>query len=95
MSARDAYVKKLKAQLDEWNAEISKLEAKAKKPMADARDTYETQLKDLRRGRDALYQQMTTIQKASETAWDHLREGADRAWKAMEDSLRKAWSEFK
>ena len=26
---RDAYVQKLKAQLDEWNADINKLEAKS------------------------------------------------------------------
>ena len=95
MNPRDAYVKKLKAQLAQWNADISKLEAMAKRPLADAKENYDAQLKSLRRGRDALYQQMTTIQKSGEASWDHLREGADKAWKAMEESFRKAWSDFK
>lgn len=30
MSTRDEYVQKLKAQLDEWNAELSTWEAKAR-----------------------------------------------------------------
>jgi predicted nucleic acid-binding Zn-ribbon protein len=95
MGPRDTYVKKLKAQLDQWNADISKLEAKAKKPLAEAKETYETQLRGLRQRRDMLHQQMLAIQKASELAWDHLREGTDKAWKAMEESFRKVWSDFK
>ena len=95
MTSRDAYVKKLKEQLDRWNTEISKLETRAKQPLANAKGAYEAQLKELRQRRDVLHQQMIAIQKASELAWDHLREAADKAWKAMEESFRKVWSDFK
>ncbi len=44
MSKRDAYVAKLKAQLDEWNAEVRKWEAKAEGAQADVRIEYEKQL---------------------------------------------------
>jgi hypothetical protein len=48
MSNRDAYVRKLKAKLDEWNAEIDKLQAKAELAEAEAKIEYEKQLADLR-----------------------------------------------
>ena len=95
MTARDAYVRKLKEQLDRWNAEISKLDTKAKQPLASVKDAYEKQLKELRGRRNAMQQQLAEIQKAGDHAWDHLREGADTAWKAMEESVKKAWSVFK
>jgi DNA repair ATPase RecN len=95
MTARDAYVRKLKEQLDLWNAELAKLETKARQPLAGMKDTYEKQLKELRARRNAMQQQMAEIQKAGDHAWDHLKEGADKAWKAMEESVKKAWSAFR
>jgi DNA-binding transcriptional MerR regulator len=95
MTARDVYVKKLKEQLDRWNADISKLEAKAKQPLAGMKEAYDKQLKELRERRNLLQHQMADMQKASDQAWDQLRVGADKAWKAMEESLKKAWSVFK
>ena len=95
MITRDDYVKKLKTQLDRLNADISKLEAKAKQPIVGMKEAYEKQLKELRERRNALQQKVTEMQKVGDQAWDHLREGADTAWKAMEESLKKAWSVFK
>jgi hypothetical protein len=95
MTARDAYVRKLKEQIDRWNAELSKLEAKAKQPLAGMKETYERQLKELRGRRNVVQQQLVEIQKAGDHAWDDLREGTDKAWKAMEESIKKAWSVFK
>ena len=95
MATRDAYVKKLKEQLDRWNADISKLEAKSNQSVVGMREVYERQIKDLHAQRNALQRQMAEIQKASESAWNHLQAGADKAWKAMEESFRKAWSDFK
>ena len=95
MAARDAYVRKLREQLDRWNAELSKLEAKARQPLAGMKDTYEKQLMELRGRRNVMQQQMAELQKAGDHAWDHLREATDKAWKAMEESVKKAWSVFK
>lgn len=94
MTARDAYVRKLKDQLDRWNAELSKLETKARQPLTGMKDAYEKQLKELRGRRNAMQQQMAEIQKAGDHAWDHLRKSSDEAWKAMEESIKKAWSVF-
>ena len=45
---RDAYVQKLKAQLDEWNADINKLEAKSHQAEAGAKIEYHKRIADLR-----------------------------------------------
>ena len=44
MSKRDAYVAKMKLQLDELNAKMAELEAKAKEAKEDARDKYNEEL---------------------------------------------------
>jgi DNA anti-recombination protein RmuC len=95
MTSRDAYVRKLKEQIDLWNAELSKLEVKAKQPLTGVKENYEKQLKALREQRDTLHRQMLDIQKSSEHAWDNLRTSADKAWKTMEEGFKKAWLNFK
>jgi SMC interacting uncharacterized protein involved in chromosome segregation len=52
MHDRDAYVQKMKAKLDEWNAELEKLSAKADVAEANAKLKYNEQIKMLRKQRD-------------------------------------------
>ncbi len=53
MSLKNAYEKKLQAQLDEWNAEIEKLKAKAHKANADAQIEYHKKLEEIKDKREA------------------------------------------
>jgi hypothetical protein len=48
MNRKEAYQKKLQAQLDEWSAEIDKLKAKADNAEADAQIEYYKQIEALR-----------------------------------------------
>jgi len=94
MSKRDEYVGKLKGQLDQWNAEVAKWEAKAKQAQSGVRVEYEKQLKDLRRQRDEALEQMKRVQAATGDAWVDLVRGADEAWAKMRETLEKARSHF-
>jgi uncharacterized coiled-coil DUF342 family protein len=94
MSKRDAYVAKLKAQLDEWNAEVKKWEAKAKGAQADVRIEYEKQLDAFRRQRDQALEQMRQVQAAAGDAWLDLVHGADEAWTKAREAFAKASSHF-
>jgi chromosome segregation ATPase len=94
MSKRDDYVEKLKGQLDQWNAEVAKWEAKAKQAQSGVRVEYEKQLKDLRRQRDEALEQMKRVQAATGDAWVDLVRGADDAWARMREALEKARSHF-
>jgi multidrug resistance efflux pump len=94
MSKRDEYVDKLKAQLDQWNTEVAKWEAKAQKAQAGARVEYEKQLTEVRRQRDQALEQMKRVQAATGEAWVDLVRGADEAWAKMREALEKARSHF-
>jgi len=91
METKDAYVAKLKAQIDGWSAEIDKLEAKAKK----TREDYETQIKALRQKYDSAKVKITEIQQASEASWQDLKQGIESAWSAFKQGLDKAKARFK
>jgi len=95
MTKRDEYVDKLKKQLDDWNAEAAKWEAKAKAAQAGMRADYEKQLTAFRRQRDHALGQMQQIQAASGEAWQDLVRGTDDAWAKMREAVEKARSQFK
>lgn len=95
MNERDAYMAKLKAKMDEWIADIDKLEAQARGVQANARLNYEQQLASLKAGRDAAAQKMRELQDASADAWETLREGAETAWSDLSKALKDAAERFK
>lgn len=95
MTKRDEYIEKLKAQLDVWNAEVTKWEAKAKSAQADVRTEYEKQLEVIRRQRSQAMERMRQVQAASGDAWLDLVRGADEAWAKMREAFEKARSQFR
>jgi lipid II:glycine glycyltransferase (peptidoglycan interpeptide bridge formation enzyme) len=91
---RDEYVQKLKTQLDGWNAEAAKWEAKAKAAQDEVKTEYERQLALFHQRRDEGMHKMKEIQAASSDAWIEMRRGADDAWKRMQDAFNQARSKF-
>lgn len=95
MSDRDAYVQKMKAKLDEWNAEIDRLAAKASQAQADARLKYNEEIDNLKKQREEADRRMRELQSSSEEAWNSVREGMEAAWDRMNNALKDAVSRFK
>jgi lipid II:glycine glycyltransferase (peptidoglycan interpeptide bridge formation enzyme) len=91
---RDEYVQKLKTQLDEWNAEAAKWEAKAKAAQHEAKTEYERNLAQFHQRRDEGMHKMKEIQAASSDAWMEMMRGADDAWKRMHEAFNQAKSKF-
>ena len=94
MSTRNEYVEQLKQNLDLWNAEISKWEAKARVAQTDLRIDYEMQLESMRQKREEATEKLKEIQASSEEAWKDLAAGAESAWAAMREAFDKATSHF-
>ncbi|MGA8049552.1 MAG: hypothetical protein WCA09_05185 [Burkholderiales bacterium] len=94
MMNRDEYVRKLKDQLDQWNAEVAKWEDKTKSAQASMRGEYEKQLSTFRSRRDEAMYQLHQVQVASSSAWMDMMQGADAAWKAMGEAFVRARSHF-
>jgi len=92
---KDAYVDKLKAQLDEWNTDIDKLAARADQAKAESKIEYQNQLDDLRAKRDDVRDKLLAVQQAGEGAWGDFKEGLGNSWEILKMSFNKAKTEFK
>jgi uncharacterized coiled-coil DUF342 family protein len=90
MSRRDEFIEQMKARLDEWNAEIDALAARARQAGAEAQARYHDDIERLRRRRDETRRRLEELQYASEAAWDSLQQGLDDAWELMRKALRDA-----
>ena len=94
MMNRDEYVQKLKDQIDQWNAESKKWEAKAKEAQATMKGEYEKQISTLHSRRDEAMYQMKLLQGASTDAWQDMMKGTDQALKSMQEAFNRARSHF-
>lgn len=90
MSRRDEFVEQMKARLDEWNAEIEALAARARQASVEAQARYHDDIERLKRRRDETQRRLEELQYASEAAWDALQQGLDDAWELMRKALRDA-----
>lgn len=91
---RDEYIAKLKSQIDQWNAEAAKWEAKAKQAQAGAQAEYARQLEQYHARREAAMGELKRLQNASADAWRGMMQGADAALKNMQEAFDKARREF-
>ena len=95
MPDKDAYVQKLHAKIDEWNAEIDILKAKADRAEAESRAEYQRQIKNLQEKRNHAEKKYEEVREAGEGAWEDLKSGVQSAWDSMEEALKTARSRFK
>lgn len=91
---RDQYVEQLKSKLDEWNAELAKLEAEGERTQAQMSKALQEQIAEARKRRDEAWEWLNKLQKANESAWDDMVKGTEKAWDAFSDALKKARSRF-
>ncbi|MFA7403658.1 MAG: coiled coil domain-containing protein [Pelobacteraceae bacterium] len=95
MNSRDEYVRKMQAKLEEWNAEIDVLSAKAGKVTADVRNEYSEQIESLKAKQAIARKRIEELQHSGEGAWEDLKSGIDLAWDAMGEAINSARSRFK
>lgn len=93
--SREAYIEKLKAQLDRWNAEIEKLKARAGQIKSDVKLGYEKQMKDLEEKHKRAGEKLEELRRADAGAWRDLKAGIENTWQTLGDSIRFAVSRFK
>ncbi|MEZ7197260.1 hypothetical protein [Pseudodesulfovibrio karagichevae] len=94
MSTRDEYIQKMKAKLDELNAEISRLEAKGRGAKADLRLRYEDEVRKLETRREEAEARLAEFRQAGESAWQDLKIGIQGAWDILEESIQSAKERF-
>jgi len=94
MINRDEYMQKLKAQIDEFNAEAAHWEDKARKAQAGMRAEYERQIENFRRKSQEATAELERLQRASADMFGELMRGADRALHEMQEAFNRASKNF-
>ena len=92
---RKAYEEKLDAQLEEWNAQIALLKAKAAKARAEAKIDYNKTIEALQRRQDEAITKLHELKASGDDAWEDLKTGAEKAWAEVKAAFHDATSKFK
>jgi hypothetical protein len=81
------YIDKLAARLKELESEISDFEKIADKAVAEVKDDYSQQIKDLFLRKEELQEKVKKIQDAGGNAWEDMKAGAELSWEVFQDSV--------
>ena len=95
MATKEAYRKKLEAQLRQWDAKLDLWSASAQKATADARIRYENELEALKVKRAAAHRKLEELGQRSEDAWGDMRDAMETAWDEMGKAMDKVAARFK
>ena len=95
MFDKNDFIKKQKAQLDEWNKQVDQLLFTAKKAQVDASVKIENYIGDMRDKLGEIGNQIEIVQKAGDSAVDEVKKRVDTAWKELRQAFDIAKSRFK
>jgi uncharacterized coiled-coil DUF342 family protein len=92
--SKELYQKKMEAKLDEWNARIDELKAKAQQADAEARIEIMDQVEALRQNRDSFREKLEALKETGGDAWKDIQTGLDNAYSQMKASIERAMGRF-
>jgi len=95
VNKKQVYQEKLQAQLDEFNAQIELLKAKAEKTESSTKLSYLETVDELKLKRDLAKSKLQELRNSSDDAWEDLKEGIENAWADVSSSIESAISRFK
>lgn len=91
MTTRDAYIAKMKLQLDELNLQMGKLELRAQEAREDVRDKYQAEMAKLHDQSEVAKAKLADMQASTESAWDGMVTEMDK----IRDAFAHSFSYFK
>lgn len=90
MAERDSYVRKAKAQIDDWSAEIGRLQAAMRADNADANLIRQQQMDEMRRLRGEAEDAVTRMEMADSGDWETAKWEFERAWAEIDAGFERA-----
>lgn len=94
MENKKAYRQKFEAKMDEWQAEVDKLKAKAKQKKLDAETDYKDEIETFRKKREELKIKLNKLEETGEGAWEELKQGIEKSSRELKNSLDRAIKKF-
>ena len=95
MEDKKSYLQKLAQQLQDWDKEMEALKLKADQAKAGAKADLHKQFEDLRLKKETAQHKFNELQKASDEAWDEVKDGLEKSWADLKGSFRSAVAKFK
>ena len=94
MSKRDVYIAKVKAQIDEINAQMSRIQVKALETREDMRDKYRAEIDKLEKQSAHAVAKLEEIKAAGEDRWEALVGEMDKIGDACKDAFKAFKARF-
>lgn len=88
---REAYRKKIEAQLTVWETRLEALKARADQAGIEARSELRKQLDELRALQEPARKYLDQLREASARAWDDVRGEVEEAWTKLSVTIETAW----
>ena len=95
MEEKELYQKKMKAQLDQWKAEIDRLKATASGASADAQLKMNQHIEALEGKIQEGKTKLAALTETTGEAWRDMKSGVDTAWSALKAAFSDASDKFK
>ena len=95
MNEKELYRQKYQAQLDEWKADVAKLQARAAGAKADAQIEMNRHVKELDQRMHEAGARLAELALASEEGWDSVRKNVEKTWDALKAGVGAAAAKFK
>lgn len=95
MNNKELYQQKVKAQLDEWKAEVDRLRAKASGASADRQLKMNRQIEELEGQIEDGRAKLAELADTSEEAWETIKDGFESAWDSLRSAFDDAVSKFR
>lgn len=93
--SNQAYREKFEAQLQEWDAQLDLMKARASTLKADAKIEFEGQLTALQQKRREASAKLEDLSQRGEDAWEDLKAGTEGAWSELANAMDSIAARFK
>ena len=94
MVNREEYIDKLAARLKKWDAEIQKLEEKAKNAKTDVKAKYIEKADELRAKKESIQQKVKDFGKANEEALGSVKKSIEDSLTSLTNAINDAFKKF-
>lgn len=95
MNSKNAYMKKMREQLENWETEIDQLKEKAEKVNSETQVKYYKQIEDLRLLQKDARQKLSVLSNAGDDAWESLKQDVGSAYENIKTTLTETQKGFK
>ena len=94
MGNREEYIDKLAARLKKWDAEIRKLEEKAKNAKTDVKAKYTEKADELRARKESIQQKARDFRNTNEETFNSIKDGIEDSLTRLTNAINDTFKKF-